>query len=281
MTVVDAWVAIWDERTVARFARDAKLADVQQFFGTRDSGGLAGADALLAAMDEAGVDVAIVGGELRESRFGDAGNDTVMEAVHRHPDRLRAALSVDPVRSVRATCEAVEAAAADELVAAIRVIPMMSGQPINDRTYYPVYERCEALGLPVTVNVGVPGPKYRARHQDPLDLDDVCLDFPTLTVVGAHMGHPWEALLIRLMMKYERLHLSNSAYLARYMDPAVVRFMDSSRGRDKLIFASDEPLIPMGRALSEARALEISEVALGAFLGGNALSAFRMPGLTA
>jgi predicted TIM-barrel fold metal-dependent hydrolase len=138
-----------------------------------------------------------------------------------------------------------------------------------------VYERCEALGLPVTVNVGVPGPKFRARTQDPFDLDDVLIDFPGLTVIGAHMGHPWEDLLIRLMMKYDQLYLSNSAYLARYIDPAVVKFMGSSRGLGKLIFASDEPLLPMARALEDARALPISAEALAAFLGGAAEAAFR------
>ena len=276
MTVIDAWVAIWDEQTSAHFARDPKLTDVQQFFGKDLDAGLTGVDALLAAMDASGVDMAIVGSQLAASRFGRGSNDTTMQAVHQHPDRLRAALSVDPVKSVRSTCDALERACADDLVAAIRVIPMLSSQPINDRTYYPVYERCEGLGVPVTVNVGVPGPKFRARNQDPLDLDDICIDFPDLTIIGAHMGHPWEALLIRLMMKYENLYLSNSAYLARYIDPAVVRFMDSSRGRHKLIFASDEPLIPMTRALEDARALDISAEAMAQFLGGNAARLFRI-----
>jgi uncharacterized protein len=279
MTIVDAWVAIWDEQTAAQFARDPKLTAVQQFFGKDLDEGLTGVDALLAAMDASEVDLAIVGGQLNASRFGNSRNDTVMDAVHQHPDRLRAALSVDPVRSIRATCDALEAACADALVAAIRVVPMLSSLPINDRSYYPVYERCEAAGIPVTVNVGVPGPKFRARHQDPLDLDDVCIDFPDLTIIGAHMGHPWEALLIRLMMKFENLYLSNSAYLARYIDPAVLAFMDSSRGRNKLIFASDEPLIPIARALGDARALDISDDAMASFLGGNALNTFRLPGI--
>lgn len=276
MTVIDAWVAIWDEQTSAHFARDPKLTAVQQFFGKDLEEGLTGVDALLGAMDASGVDMAIVGSQLAASRFDRGSNDVTMEAVHEHPDRLRAALSVDPVKSIRRICDALEAACSDDLVAAFRVVPMLSDQPINDRTYYPVYERCEALGIPVTVNVGVPGPKFRARNQDPLDLDDICIDFPDLTIVGAHMGHPWESLLIRLMMKYENLYLSNSAYLARYMDPAVVRFMDSSRGRHKLIFASDEPLIPIARALEDARALDISDEAMDAFLGDNAMNVYRI-----
>ena len=34
------------------------------------------------------------------------------------------------------------------------------------------------------------------------------------------------------MLKWPQLHLMTSAYLATYMDPALVRFMDSSRGGD-------------------------------------------------
>ncbi len=272
MTVVDAWVNLWDEATAARFAGDGKLVDVQRFFGKELDAGHGSGDGLVSAMDAAGVDVALVSGPVLDWTRSPS---VVADACRAHPDRLRAALEVDPVRSIRATCDAIEKAAADPLVAAVRVVPMMGTEPINHRIHYPIYERCEGLGLPVTINVGVPGPKFRARLQDPLDLDDVCIDFPDLVVVGAHMGHPWEALMIRLMMKYENLHLSTSAYLARYVDPAVVKFMDSSRGRSKLIFASDEPLLPMARALADARDLEIGAEAMAAFLGGNAQRVYR------
>jgi len=32
-------------------------------------------------------------------------------------------------------------------------------------------------------------------------LEDVLIDFPSLPVIGAHMGHPYEALLIQYMLK--------------------------------------------------------------------------------
>ena len=96
------------------------------------------------------------------------------------------------------------------------------------------------------------------------------IDFPDLVVVGAHMGHPYEALLIQYMLKWPNLYLSNSAYLATYMDPALVRFMDSRRGRGRVLFASDWPWLPMGRALEAARKLPLSEEAMDLFLGGAA-----------
>ena len=72
----------------------------------------------------------------------------------------------------------------------------------------------------MSINVGIPGPQVRSRCQDPVLLEDVLIDFPGLTIVGAHMGHPYEALLIQYMLKWPQLHVMTSAYLATYMDPA-------------------------------------------------------------
>jgi predicted TIM-barrel fold metal-dependent hydrolase len=119
----------------------------------------------------------------------------------------------------------------------------------------------------VSINIGVPGPQVRSRCQDPVLLEDVLIDFPGLTVIGAHMGHPYEALLIQYMLKWPQLHLMTSAYLATYMDPALVRFMGSSRGRGRVWFASDHPVLPMAKALAAARRLRLKDDAMAAFLG--------------
>ena len=90
-------------------------------------------------------------------------------------------------------------------------------------------------------------------------LEDVLIDFPDLVVIGAHMGHPYEELLIEYLLKWPNLYLSNSAYLAKYMHPALVTFMGSRRGRGRVLFASDHPFLPMERALAAARALPLDE----------------------
>jgi predicted TIM-barrel fold metal-dependent hydrolase len=91
------------------------------------------------------------------------------------------------------------------------------------------------------------------------------------------MGHPYEALLITYMMKWPNLYLSNSAYLAKYMDPELVRFMNSSRGTGRVLFASDHPILPMSKALDAARALPLSDAAMEEFLGGAARRLLRSP----
>ena len=83
------------------------------------------------------------------------------------------------------------------------------------------------------------------------------------------MGHPYEALLIQYMLKWPQLHVMTSAYLATYMDPAMVRFMDSSRGRGRVVWASDHPVIPAGKAMAAARALPLSDEGMAEFLGAS------------
>jgi len=54
-----------------------------------------------------------------------------------------------------------------------------------------VYRRCEAAGVPVTIHTGTSVfPGARSRFGDPMDVDDVAVDFPKLTILLAHGGRP-------------------------------------------------------------------------------------------
>lgn len=276
--IFDAWANVHPPSSVAAFSQSRVLRDVQTFFGIDDSSRQArDVDDLLAAMGHAGVGGAIISGRIGEGAILPVGGyelDDAVELVRAHPGRLRAAALVHGLDSIRDVCAAIERTAQDPMVVLVRVIPLILQEPINSRRFYPIYERCEAMVLPVSVNVGVPGPKVRAACQDPMLLDDVLIDFPDLTVVAAHMGHPWERLLIRFMLKYERLYLMTSAYSPKYFDPSLVQFMDSSRGRDRVLFATDWPMLPLDRMVAEARSLSMSPSALEAYLGGNARAVF-------
>jgi predicted TIM-barrel fold metal-dependent hydrolase len=84
------------------------------------------------------------------------------------------------------------------------------------------------------------------------------------------MGHPYESLVMQYMLKWPQLFLMTSAYLATYMDDALVKFMNSSRGRGRVWFASDHPVLPTKKALDAARALPLSEEPMAEFLGASA-----------
>ncbi len=54
-----------------------------------------------------------------------------------------------------------------------------------------IYRRCEARGLPVMVHTGTSiFPGARSKYGNPMELDDVAIDFPDLRIVMAHGGRP-------------------------------------------------------------------------------------------
>lgn len=271
--IIDAWVNLIPEAFAARWTAKQEQQGVRQLFGDDLAKGPS-VEGLLEAMDDAGITTGVLTSGLsapeRAHRKGGFAAEDFLAIAETHPGRFLVAPTVDRATRPLESCRRVRELAEHDAVVMVRVTPLVEQYDLNHRLYYPVYATCEELGLPVSINVGIPGPQVRSRCQDPVLLEDVLIDFPTLTVVGAHMGHPYEALLIQYMLKWPQLHLMTSAYLATYMDPALVRFMDSSRGRGRVLFASDHPVIPAKKALDAARALPLSEEGMAEFLGGSA-----------
>jgi predicted TIM-barrel fold metal-dependent hydrolase len=257
---IDAWVNVqmpsvpapWQEQVAQElFKRPAK--EVFRNFSVEE---------MLEAMDRLGVEKAIVA--LR----AEAPSPMVLRFADRRPDRFALAAYVDPRRGLRAVRQ-LESVFKQHPVVIAQVIPCMIDLPPDDRVCYPLYAKCVELGLPVSVNTGIPGPPLPARFQDPLFLDAVCLFFPELVVVMANGADPWWGTAIRLMSKYPNLHLMTSAYSPRRLPAELIRYM-AGRGRDKILFATDFPFLTMERCLEEARALELDEQALDQYLYENA-----------
>ncbi|MDH3199162.1 MAG: amidohydrolase family protein [Candidatus Krumholzibacteria bacterium] len=55
-----------------------------------------------------------------------------------------------------------------------------------------IYRRCEERGLPVMIHTGTSiFPGARSKYGNPLEIDDVAIDFPDLRIVMAHGGRPF------------------------------------------------------------------------------------------
>jgi len=156
----------------------------------------------------------------------------------------------------------------------VRIVPFLVNRPPNDKSYYPVYAKCIELGLPISINTGIPGPPMPAEPQRPLYLDEVCLFFPELTLIMAHGADPWWGEAIRLLLKYPNLYMMTSAYAPKYLPAELIHFMNT-RGTHKVLFASDHPVLSFERCLREAEELPFREGVLEQYLRGNALRVFR------
>ncbi len=217
---------------------------------------------LTEAMDRAGVEKAILSTTLENPA------EHVLAFPRANPERFVLSVSLDPRLGMQ-NIRALERIVRDEPVVLARITPFMIDLPPNDRVYYPVYAKCIELDLPIAINTGIPGPPMPGKCQDPMYLDEVCVFFPELKLVMAHGADPWWAVAIRLMIKYRNLYMQTSAYAPRYFPPELIQFMNT-RGQDKIMFASDHPVLSFERCIKEAEALDLREGVLDKFLYANA-----------
>lgn len=218
---------------------------------------------LIEAMDRAGVEKCIISTSVEDL------SDHALSFPKADPDRFVLSLSLDP-RNGMTSIRGLQAISRDHPVVLARITPFMVGAiPPNEKEYYPVYAKCIEMDLAIAVNTGIPGPPMPGKCQDPMYLDEVCVFFPELKLIMAHGADPWWDVAIRLMIKYHNLYLQTSAYAPRYFPPQLIQFMNT-RGQDKIMFASDHPVLSFERCVKEAQELDLREGVLDKFLYSNA-----------
>ncbi len=224
---------------------------------------------LLAQMDEAGVEKAVLSTDVLHPA------DEVLAFCEAEPERFALAANCDPTKHMK-TAWALEDLVARAPVVMARVVPFLHDLAPDHRSYYPLYAKCCDLDLPISINTGIPGPPMPGECQNPMHLDRVCLDFPKLKVCMAHGADPWWGEAIRLMLKYRNLYMMTSAYLPKYFPDELVHFMNT-RGKHKVMVASDHPVLDMRRVIDEALKLDLREGVLERYLYENAAELFFSP----
>ena len=124
----------------------------------------------------------------------------------------------------------------------------------NDVRYYPIYEAIADAGLPTVfhtgqtgIGAGLPGGRgIKLRYSDPMLLDDVAADFPTLTVILAHPSVPWQDSAISMATHKANVYIDLSGWLPKYFPPQLVRAANTML-REKVLFGSDYPVLSPDR----------------------------------
>ena len=145
-------------------------------------------------------------------------------------------------------------------VAGIKLTPPYQHYYPADARMYPLYARCQDLGLPILFHTGLSTFRgTRLKYADPLLLDDVAVDFPELTIVLAHSGrgvwYEQAALLARL---HHHVYLELAGLPPKNL---TTYFPDLRRLAPKMIFGSDWPVVPDLRANVETVAEVFGDLA--------------------
>jgi predicted TIM-barrel fold metal-dependent hydrolase len=201
-------------------------------------------------------------------------NEWVRDACAAHPDVLTGFGSVDPHKGARAVAELERFP--EYGLKGVKFHPSIQAFAPDDERYWPVFAKCEQLGLTALfhtgtsgIGAGQPGGQgIRLDYARPIRLDAVAATFPRLNLIAAHFGYPWHLEMLAIALHKTNVFIDISGWAPRYIPPEVVREM-KGRLQDQFLFGSDYPFIQPERCLEELEKLEIPEPALQKILIGN------------
>lgn len=204
-------------------------------------------------------------------------NDTSRRAKEQYPDRFFFDLPCNPnggmeeVRRIKRIHKEVG-------LSAISVFPAGTNPQvaINHKYMFPIYACAVELDLPVLLNVGIPGPRIPLETQKVEHLDEICWFFPDLKIVMRHGAEPWEALAVKLMLKWPNLYYSTSAFAPKHYPKAIINYANS-RGSDKIIYAGYFPMgLSLDRIFSDMENVPLKDEVWPKFLRENAKRVFKL-----
>jgi predicted TIM-barrel fold metal-dependent hydrolase len=170
-------------------------------------------------------------------------NDWIVNYCAAAPDRLLAFGSVHPRTVADAGAEVDRLAKLG--IRALKLHP--SHQVITPNSYSDgcaalaaVYERAQANGLPLMIHTGTSiFPGARNVHAQPILCDDVCIDFPNLTVILAHGGRPlWMEEAFFLVRRHKNMHMDISGIPPQKLLEYFPRIAEIA---DKVLWGTDWP----------------------------------------
>jgi hypothetical protein len=194
-------------------------------------------------------------------------NEEIAEQCAEHADVLIPFASIDPWKG-RAAVRQARRLVTEHGVRGFKFHPSMQAFHPNDRMVYPLYAVLEELGVPAVFHSGqtgigagmAGGGGIRLRYSNPMDVDDVAVDFPGLPIILAHPSFPWQEEALAVATHKPTVHIDLSGWSPKYFPPVLVRYANSLL-RHKVLFGSDYPAITPQRWLDDFDTLDIrSEV---------------------
>jgi len=186
-------------------------------------------------------------------------NDWIASLSEKYPDVFLPGWAVVDPWKQSAACEELERAIKDLGLTGAKFQPPVQAFYPNDHRFYPMWDTLQSLGAPALIHAGTTGLGWglpggggvHLKYGRPIPgIDDVAADFPDLTIIAAHPGHPWHEELIAILVHKPNVYLDVCGWRPRYIPESLKRQI-RSRLKDKVLFGSDYPSWTPGQCIKE------------------------------
>jgi predicted TIM-barrel fold metal-dependent hydrolase len=304
----------WDEELAKTFTGSEASRPGLQSTQLHDLGALRIKD-----MDEAGIDIQVLSHGAPSTQKLPAA--TAADLTRRVNDRLAAVVKANPARfaAFAALPTAVPDAAADELDRTAKLGfkgAMLHGLAnevfLDDKRFWPIYERAEKLDLPIYMHPSLPQADVRKIYYDDyvkdfpmitratwgytvetatlairMVLSGVFEKYPKLKIILGHLGETLPFLVWRIDMTLKRPGqkgmsfrdiFCNNFYVTtsgNFSDPALLCCVQEM-GVDHILFAVDWPFVPNPPATQWMETAPLCDEDKAKILSGNAKRILKM-----
>ncbi len=209
-------------------------------------------------------------------------NDDVAAFAADNSDIMMAFASVDPMRGADAVKEARRLIATGG-IRGFKLHPPLQQFHANDKAAYPFYEVIAEAKLPVIfhtghsgIGTGMPGGGgVRLKYGNPMDIDDVAVDFPDMPIIMAHPSFPWQDEAISVCLHKPQVYIDLSGWSPKYFSPILIQYANTLL-KKKMLFGSDYPLITPDRWLADFAGIAIRDEVRPLILKENAARLFSL-----
>ncbi|HYA63410.1 MAG TPA: amidohydrolase family protein [Candidatus Sulfotelmatobacter sp.] len=214
-------------------------------------------------------------------------NEEVIRFASDNADIAIPFASIDPHRGPEGVREA-KRLVAEGIVRGLKLHPPVQQFSPNDVLAYPLYEVFAEARLPVVfhtghsgIGTGMPGGGgVRLKYGNPMPIDDVAVDFPTLPIIMAHPSFPWQDEAISICLHKPNVYIDLSGWSPKYFSPTLVQYANT-RLKNKVLFGSDYPFITPDRWLADFEQISIRDEVRPLILKENAVKLLGLNGTAA
>jgi predicted TIM-barrel fold metal-dependent hydrolase len=209
-------------------------------------------------------------------------NDLVAEFASANSDICIGFASIDPTRGPEAVREARRLIGSGS-IKGLKLHPPLQQFSPNDPVAYPLYEVFAEAKLPVLfhtghsgIGTGMPGGGgIRLKYGNPMNIDDVAVDFPDLPIILAHPSFPWQDEAISVCLHKPTVYIDLSGWSPKYFSPTLIQYANTLL-KNKVLFGSDYPLITPDRWLADFEKIAIKDEVRPLILKENAKKLFGL-----
>jgi predicted TIM-barrel fold metal-dependent hydrolase len=206
-------------------------------------------------------------------------NEEVQNLARLYPNKFIGFASVDPHRTD--ALEILDYAFKDLGLKGLKLNPSKQRFYPADELLKPIYQKCLQYNRPILFHSGMSWePNAPARFSQPLNFEDVAINFPDLRFCLAHFGWPWIQETVMLLIKYPNIYTDTSLLYMDSPEDFFTQVFTKNLGplwvernfHRQVMFGSNTPRFRAFKLKSALEQLDLRKQTLDQVLGLNALN---------